>query len=235
MDPVTETVQTLTKPVSIPTDALFEGVGDFSFGLFKARRLAVENRRLYDRLASIALYAETTERLERDIDSLRKQLRLPSRPGKVKVPADVVGYIPRDNRLTINVGSKSGVRPGLPVVGAAGLIGTVQTVSPSTSQVLLLTSHGLTIGAIVLNRNPSPAGLLRGEDSSTLSLSFNDPKATVQIGDTIASSGLSEFIPRGIPIGRVIQVIDDEAFGERRAVVDPFVVVGELKEVTVLK
>ena len=36
-------------------------------------------------------------------------------------------------------------------------------------------------------------------------------------------------------IGKVIQVQDDEAFGERRAIIDPFVTPGELREVLVLK
>jgi rod shape-determining protein MreC len=235
LDPLTHSVQTLAIPIARPAGGLAVGTGEFFYGLTRARRLAVENKRLYDRLVANALYVEQSSRLQREIDNLRGLLSLPDLPGRARIPADIIGFVPRDNRLTLSVGTKQGIKAGMPVVGAAGLIGTVQTVAADRCGVLLLTSRGLTLGAIVLDRNPAPAGLLRGEDSDTLILTLRDPKAPVQIGDTVATSGLSEVVPRGIPIGRVIQVEDDIAFGERRAIIDPFASVGELREVVVLK
>ncbi|HEY0867552.1 MAG TPA: rod shape-determining protein MreC [Fimbriimonas sp.] len=235
VDPVTGAVQTAVSPVARVAGNTVRSTGDFLFGFTRARRLAVENRRLHDRLAAMALYGESVSRMQRDLNALRKTMGLRPVPGNIKVPAEILAYIPRDNRLTIGAGSAKGVRPGQPVVSGVGMIGTVQSVSKDRAQVLLLTSRALTIGAIVMNRNPSPAGLLRGENSNTLSLSFNDPKAPVQIGDNVATSGLSEHIPRGISIGKVIQVHDDIAFGQRIAIVDPYFSIGELREVVVLR
>jgi rod shape-determining protein MreC len=123
----------------------------------------------------------------------------------------------------------------MPVQAPAGLVGTVQTVERDRCQVLLVTSRGLTVGALDLDRDPPPAGLLRGENSSTLAVTFEDPKAPVEIGDRIVTSGFSELIPRGIYIGRVIAVSPDEEFGMLRVRVDPAVSVGDLGEVQVLK
>lgn len=234
-DVLSNFVQTLTIPVSRPTGALSVGSGEFFYGLTRARRLSIENQRLYDRLAATAMYTEQSTRLQREIDNLRALLALPPVPGKQRVAADIVGFFPKENRMTLSVGTAQGVKVGMPVVAASGLVGTVQTVAANRAQVLLLTTTSLKIGAIVLNRNPSPTGIMSGENASTLTLPFTDPKAPVQIGDVIATSGLSEYIPRGIPIGRVIQVQDDEAFGRRVATVDPFVSPGELREVVVLK
>lgn len=152
------------------------------------------------------------------------------------MPAEVIGYFPYENRFTLNVGWDSGVKVGQPVVAAGGLLGKIQVVTGKTSQVLLLASPEPSnrIGALAL-RNPPSAGLLRGESSATFVLEFSDPKAPVATGDLVVTAGFSEHIPRGIPIGRVIQVDDNVEFGKRQARVYPSASIGNVREVFVLK
>src|SRR4029077_948197 len=119
-------------------------------------------------------------------------------------------------------------------VCAQGLIGRVQTVYPKSSQVVLLSSPDLTVGASVVRDPPQP-GLLHGESPNNLVLELTNPDAPVQIGDAVVTSGFSDMIPRGIPIGRVIQVYPDIEFGARRASIFPSVSIGSLREVFVLK
>jgi len=86
-----------------------------------------------------------------------------------------------------------------------------------------------------ISRNPPPIGLFTGINASTLELTLYDPKAPVQIGDVIVTSGYGERIPGGIVIGKVIQVDDDEEFGTRKAMIDPSVSMGQVREVQILK
>jgi rod shape-determining protein MreC len=116
-----------------------------------------------------------------------------------------------------------------------GLVGTVQIVDSSRCQVQLLSSAGLTIGALDKDRNPPPEGLLSGESTSKLRLIFLDPEVPVTVGDHIVTSGHSEHIPKDILIGKVIAVDFNPEFGTRRATVFPAVQVGNLREVSVLK
>jgi len=62
-----------------------------------------------------------------------------------------------------------------------------------------------------------------------------DPKSPIASGDKIVTSGLSQHIPYGLVVGRVISAEDDPDYGTRRATVDPAVNVGLLREVQVLK
>ncbi len=234
LDPVSRTIQSAFGPVANLVDRSANAVSEFGTGIMNAQRLASEVRAMHDQLKIADLYSETTHRLSAEIDALRRLQSLPPLPGKIRVAADVVGYFPYENRLNLNVGQAQGVRPGVPIVCADGLVGIVQTVEAHSCQVLSITNAGLKIGALVMDRNPSPAGLLRGRDSSTVTLSFQDPKAAIQIGDRVMTSGFSELIPRGILIGKVIQVDDDVAFGRREAVIDPSVSIGNIREVQVI-
>ncbi len=229
-------VQGVVNPPANLFTSMANGASDFQQGIFHARSLKAENRTLKSQMASVALYTETMDRLNQEVDSLRKLQNFPPIQGKEKVPADVIGFFPYENRLTISAGSNEGVNVGQPVVTPDGLIGRIQVVTPTTSQVLLLSSPEPTnrIGAIA-QRNPPSAGLLRGESATTYLLEFNDPKAPVASGDLVVTSGFSEHIPRGIPIGRVIQVDDNVEFGKRQAKVYPSVNIGTVREVFVLK
>lgn len=235
VDPLSSFAQTLVSPVVYPMSGLVRSISDFFYGVYAARRLTDDNRRLSVLARSAELYDMQVERLEGEIARLRAISGYGEVVGKVRVPADVIGFSPFENRITINVGANQGLSPGMPVEAPDGLVGTIQAVEARRSQVLLITSAGLTLGAIDIKRNPPPAGLLRGEDSNRLAVTFQDPKAPVAIGDRLVTSGFSDRIPRGIYIGRVIAVDSDEQFGSLRAKVDPAVNVGDLREVTVLK
>ncbi|MER3496314.1 MAG: hypothetical protein C4320_05630 [Armatimonadota bacterium] len=122
-----------------------------------------------------------------------------------------------------------------PVVAAAGLLGIVQTVSAHESTALLITSTASTLGAIAPAHDPPPAGLVRGENSTTLTVTFADPNAPIKMGDALVTTGYSELVPRGLLIGRVIQVNDNPEMGSRTARVYPAVQIGRVREVAVLR
>jgi len=160
-------------------------------------------------------------------------------PGREKVPAVVVGFFPHEDRVTLNVGNDRGIRPGMPVATYEGLVGRVETVDRSTSQVLLITSpsNESRITAIVRREPPNPpqAGLIIGQGPDSLLLELADPTATVQTGDIVTTSGFSDQIPRGIVIGKIVRVDDDPVFGKRTATVFPRIALGQLREVVVIK
>lgn len=211
-----------------------QATGDFFSTLGRSGALAAENRRLRQLAAVAETYTETIDSLNHEIDSLRALLDVEA-IGKSRIGGRVIGYFPLENRLTISVGTTSGVRPGLPVIAGEGLIGTVQTADARSSQVRLLSSpRPYQIGATV-RRDPPSTGLMHGEAVNRLILEFTDIESPVAVGDLVVTSGHSELIPEGIPIGRVVQVYVDEEFGTRIAQVFPAVALGKVREVVVLR
>ncbi len=233
-DPVARIVHGVSDPVAKLSGGSVDFLGDFAYGLTHARRLTLENERMRQLLQAATLYTEKTDQLTQEIDRLRGLEALPDHK-KQKVITDIVGYSPYENRITLAVGSAQGIGVGMAVVCDQGLVGTVQIVDSHRCQVQLLSSAGLTLGALDLTRNPPPEGLLNGESTSKLGLVFLDPEAPVSLGDQIFTSGHSEHIPPGILIGKVIAVDFNPEFGTRRATVFPAVQVGRIREVAILK
>ncbi len=221
-------------PVQNASRAVFDGAADLGGGVTGGSRLSRENAALRARLVALATYDESLRRLEGEVDSLRRLERLPAVAGRRWVGADVRAYAPLENRIAISAGARQGVEAGMPVVCADGLLGIVASVGPGDAQVTLLTAPSKTVGAIAAGHDPPPAGLLRGEGGRTLTLPFLDPNATVANGDLVVTSGFGERIPRGLVIGRVIQVDDNPELGARTAKVFPAAQIGRVREVRVL-
>lgn len=210
-----------------------QGIDDFWHGILQAPSLSRENRELRARLAAAELYDESIDALEAKVSRLYRMLDLPAPAGRERVAGRVTAYWPHENRLTVSVGRRQGVKTNLAVVNQDGLVGVVQTVDEDRCQVLLITSPSQTVGAVALRDPPQP-GLLKGQTPTRLLLEFVDTQSPLEIGDKVVTSGKSESIPGGIPIGRIIKIEHDADFGSRRAQVFPNVKVGEVTEVYVI-
>lgn len=233
-DLLTSVVQTTVAPTAAGLATAWDSAGAYADGVFSAPHLRAENARLRAQIQALALYDEQVRFYQSEIERLRTLIDLPPLPGRRRIPASVIGYFPLENRITISAGSRQGVRRDLPVVTAGGLVGVVQTVDAHTSQVTLISSARLRVGALV-RRDPPPVGIIRGEAPNVMMLEFLDSNATVQVGDLVVTSGYSEFIPANIPIGRIVRVEDDREFGAKRSQVFPNVQVGSIREVMVLR
>lgn len=206
-------------------DRFLSGVGD-------AERLATENQLLKSQLRASEVYLETSDRMFQQIVDLRAKLGLNSL-GRERVNADIVHYTPYDNRITLNKGERDGVKPNLPVVTPDGLLGLISTVSENSSQAVLITSSGVSIGCLAMSPIPV-AGLVKGQRSNRLVMDVFDDVDIVP-GTEVITTGYSEFIPRGIRIGIVSEYFNDREYGVRRAFILPTSRVGMTKEVAILK
>lgn len=232
LDPVSTVVQAiLLAPVSAIGDNM-DHVDRFFAGVFSAERLTAENLRLRQLARTATQYKDTIERRDREIIRLRAKLNLDTL-GRERVDADIIHYVPYDNRITLNRGSKSGVRPNLPVVTPDGLLALISTVQDDSCQAVLITSSTVSIGCLAQGA-PPVAGLVKGQRSDRLVMDVFDNVEIVP-GSEVVTTGYSEFIPRGIRIGVVSEYINDQEFGVRRAFIVPASQIGFSKEVVILK
>jgi rod shape-determining protein MreC len=121
---------------------------------------------------------------------------------------------PSTRRVVVDRGSRHGVKPGLPVIDNAGVVGQVTRVFPFTSEVTLLTDKEQAIPVQVLRSGLRNVAYGRGQ-SGLLDLRFVAPNADVQVGDVLVTSGLDGMYPAGLAVAKVIQVenVAQGAFG----------------------
>ena len=176
---------------------------------------------------------------------LQELLGSPDLAGSEFVPAQVVA-VGREGaagpeRVTLDVGSRDGVRTDVSVVNGDGLVGRVVTVSPWTCDVLLVGSADLVVGVRVgedgtLGSVGSGARGAHRRPAGELNLTVVQ-RGGMRPGDavtTLGSVGGSPF-PAGLRVGTVLRV--DDAAGDLTptAVVRPAVDTSALGVVGVLR
>ncbi len=111
--------------------------------------------------------------------------------------------------LQIDLGARDGMRVNLPVLTADGLVGRVQGVSETRSQVILLGDPELRVAAIVENTNETgliTAGSSLPQDQGMIDLDLLSGNSLVRPGQNVLTWGAGGVFPSGIPIGKIVDM-----------------------------
>jgi len=104
-------------------------------------------------------------------------------------------------QVTVNRGAQVGIKPGFVVKAEGGLVGLVQTVTPHTSRVMLISDATSQVG-VTISRNAAK-GILRGDYSGEAVLEFYEKVPNIKIGDLVSTSTYSRKFPPGEPVGKI--------------------------------
>lgn len=161
-----------------------------------------------------------------------------------RVVAAVVGRGPNPlfRDLIINKGTNDGVRVGMAVESARGLVGQIYRASANASQVLLIDSPESAIPAR-LSQSRADGIVKGGGAGGLLVMNWLSLEAQVVLNDIVVTSGLSNSTPEerianrfppGIVLGRITDVQRSPANLFQDAVVQPVVDFNSLETVFVL-
>lgn len=120
------------------------------------------------------------------------------------------------NHISLNLGSKAGIKPEMGVLSDNGIVGVVKNVSPRFSTVMSLLNNDLRISGKI-KKNDYAGGLKwDGRDPEIIALIDIPKHIHLLQGDTIVTSGYSSFFPEGHLIGTVsdFRVLDGTNFYE---------------------
>ena len=156
--------------------------------------------------------------LEEDNYRLRKALSLQEFNSDKRVSAAVISRSSRTwwQQLEINKGTNDGILKGQTVVGPGGLIGIVDSTTPMTSRVRLLTDPGHQVG-VWINRTKRH-GILTGMGTNRPKLIFLNKNSLAEIGDAVTTSPASTLLPPNLTIG-IVQVVNEKALPSPYAIV----------------
>ncbi len=151
--------------------------------------------------------------LEADNQRLRAMLSLKSSSKAGLISAAVISRSPNGwwQQIVLGKGSTAGIAQGDAVLGPGGLIGIIQSVTPITARVRLLTAPGSRIG--VWNPRTKRHGILLGIGTNRPVIRFldKDSKDSKSLsGDLLSTSPASTILPPNLPVG-LIQTLDEQA------------------------
>ena len=118
------------------------------------------------------------------------------------------------NTIIINKGSSSGIKENMAVITGDGLIGRINKVSKTTSEVKLLTTNDVNnkISVMIKTDNDTIYGILSGYnvDENYLQVTSINKNINNLDNNLVYTSGMGGIFPSGILIGKVSGTIDDK-------------------------
>lgn len=110
------------------------------------------------------------------------------------------------NYLTINKGSSNGIKPGMAVINSDGIVGKIKSVSDHFATVTSILNPEVQTSSLILKNKTLCTTKWEGQDPYKASVLFVPRHVSVEVGDSIVTSGFNAVYPRGIPIGIVKEV-----------------------------
>ncbi len=189
--------------------------------------LKEEVKKLNSTLVTAAESMIENERLTKLLN-LRKTIKEPT------VSAMVIGedVTPWFRTLTIDRGSTDGIKDGMPVLAADGVVGQTVKVTSNSSRVLLLTDHASGIAAMI--QRSRARGVVKGRGDNLCSLEFAMRGEDLQVGDSVITSGIGGIFAKGLPIGEITMVKKGEYGIFQTVTIRPTVNISHLEEVLVV-
>ena len=169
--------------------------------------------------------AEQNARLLRKVEAynqLRLELNAPAVTdsiilGKYEyLPAKVVRNSTRrfENFITINKGSKHGIKPGMAVIDHSGVVGKVKSVSDNFSVIISLLHANSLVSTKVSRTGDLCTVQWDGEDYQFAQALYLPRHVDLKEGDTLVTSGFNAIFPENIPVGTIqsFSISDDALF-----------------------
>lgn len=113
------------------------------------------------------------------------------------------------NYLTLNKGSKHGIKPGMGIFNPDGVVGRVKSVSENYAVAFSLLNTGLMVSSKIKSSDVFGSVQWDGKNSSEARLLFVPRHVRAQEGDTVITSGFNAVFPEGILIGVISKVAPD--------------------------
>jgi rod shape-determining protein MreC len=194
-----------------------------ALALLPRSELIRQNERLRQDNEQLQVRLMQQEEAWRENARLRQQLAWREQTQWNVKLARVIGRDPANwwRTIHIDLGSRDGVQPNLPVMTPKGLVGRTSTVSETRAQIVLLGDPNLRVGALV--QETREAGVVLSSSQSALDhgmidLAYLAGTTGVKPGHTVLTSGDGGIFPKGIVIGTVLDVrqVDFGLAGEAR-------------------
>lgn len=182
-------------------------------------RVLEQNKALREENEALRQWEEEARSLRSVINALDELDVYKAPPEIAPINAFVIGEANEAyaHSMIANAGSKDGAALGLAAVDERGMIGRIVDISPNASRILLLNDIQSRIPVFV--EGSFVEGLLVGRSTTnpTIAITMLANGDRIEPGQRVVTSGAGGVLPRGLAVGVVKSVNDEEAVVELAA------------------
>lgn len=179
-----------------------------------------ENEKLKEKNSELEQSLRELENIKTQNETLKEYLNLTEKYGEYKtipgyvINKDISNY---SKTIVINVGKKDGVEEKMTVIGDAGLVGHVVSITDNTSKVETIVDTASSVSAIMSTSKEAIVCKGTLDSKSKLKAMYIPTEANVVQGDSIETSGIGGIYPKGIHIGTIEKVTNTKNMTDRYA------------------
>lgn len=221
----------ITNPISFGIYNTNRNIGKQFHFIFQARFASQENKALNEQIGKLLSENANLRKKLAETETLVSQEKYLDPDTYNLLPARPIGL---GRFLKIDKGETSGVKVGQAVVFEGNFVGKVVTVTPASSNIQLLTDPDSKVAAFSQNIEGKGKGVMLGQFSTEILMDKILHEEKIAVDDLVYSEGLEGFLPRGLILGRVSQVLERENEVFKQAKVQPVFDVRDLELVFVI-
>lgn len=192
-------------------------------------KLQQENVLLLDELSRLRSAREQNEILK-EMLALKDTYEFDLHPVLI-VSKNLTGI---NNSITINAGTDHGVRAGMAVINADGLVGQVIITGERFSQVLPLYNRLFRASVNIQSSRAYGVASWSGDNLFELVINFVPKTIPVEPGMIVETSGLSNQFPPNIPVGTVLRSVPEPGQDTQQIFIEPFASLYDVAEAFVV-
>ncbi len=235
-------VETAIVKTFNPVLSVFYSSGSYLRGAYNKQTsnidLSEEVKRLNNEVKRLTAENSRLKVLEDENRILREYLKFSKENKAGFVLANVIAHrgLNADNfnqSIIIDKGVRNGIKDGMAVLSEGIVVGKIVSSKNNISEVCLITGDGCKLAAAVQNINKT-SGIIKGNMGLTIKMEFIPQTDKIKIGDTVVTSGLEKNIPRGLVIGKIVNISKENNKLWQNATIEPLVRLDELIIVSVL-
>lgn len=236
----TSWVERLVQDALTPVQRVVSGISYYLADSWKTLRqlsfLRQENAYLHQRLTELAAENVLLRQYQRENEELRRLLGFRQTVSYQLTAAQVVSRDPSNwfNTLTIDKGRADGLKPHQPVITDEGVVGQIRHVNQHSADVLMILDSKSAVGGQIQNTQDFVLVEGAADGSGKALVKPLSPEVEIKEGDIIVTSGLGGVFPKGLLLGKVIQVKQWKYGLTKIGILEPAVRFSRLEKVFVI-
>lgn len=229
---------TVLSPAQKGAAVIIDGVKKAGVNVVNSGKNAKENKKLKNRISELEDELRMIEGYKTENERLRRLLEFADNSQNIEyTAAHVIGRTENEftSSLTIDKGTGDGIKKESIVAVPEGLVGVVYEVGLNYAKVKTIYDAQSSVAAVCVRS--SDMGIVEGNSSKNklCEMNYIEKDAKIVVGDVIETSGTGGIFPRGIYIGKVSEIKEDERSLSLTAAVETEVRLSNIDTVLVSK
>ncbi|BCS81244.1 rod shape-determining protein MreC [Anaerocellum diazotrophicum] len=228
-------------PVNSQIVRIIRDIREYINGIFHLNQIIAENKRLKEEMNKLKIDKITIEEVKSENIKLKELLKLKEQIG-LTTSFEIARVVQRSQEawlsfFIIDKGEKDGVKKNMVVINNQGLIGYVADAGSNWARVITVLDPDFSASAMVVRTRE--IGVVRGSvnllSKRLCELRYISKDSKIKVNDIVMTSGMGEIFPKGIAIGRVVQIKNDRFELTKNILIEPLADIENVEYVMVIK